>query len=276
MCSFSGSSALHPGTFESKWVKFQRILSAGSGICPSLRAGLFVKLFAGVWFFFLRQIHLKVALRKRWHSQPERTVGNAGTEPHKSSRQISSPACKNVPDVCRTPFLWWQCPTFSEVENWSGAEPVKASETSDCNSMSGQGVWNRGDGRSERKNNCSHMQNNLLPGEIPKPYPLTLGSGGWSEDQGLGLLSSHLCSFQVPPCSLWRDENQHVLTLRLSLLTVNLDFNLFLSALPSAAYFMSSIFHICRGVSSFNSPRFLKSPFCTFFLSILPPPLHPC
>lgn len=91
---------------------------------------------------------------------------------------------------------------FSEVENWSGAEPVKASETSDCNSMSGQGVWNRGDGRSERKNNCSHMQNNLLPGEIPKPYPLILGSGGWSEDQGLGLLSSHLCSFQVPPCSL--------------------------------------------------------------------------
>lgn len=172
MCSFSGSRILHPGTFESKWVKFQRILSADLGICLSPRAGLFVKLFAGVWLFFLRQIRLKVALRMRWHSQPQHTVANVETEPHKFSRQISSPACKNVPAVCSTLFLWWQCPTFfCGLRIGVGAEPVKAFETSNCNSMSGQGVWNRGDGRSERKNNCSHMQNNLLPGEVARRDP---------------------------------------------------------------------------------------------------------
>jgi len=65
-------------------------------------------------------------------------------------------------------------------------------------------------------------------------------------------------------------------TLRFAMLTLDLDFNLFLSPLPSVACFMTSIFHMCRGVSSFNSPRFFKSPFFTFSLSILPPPRRPC
>lgn len=30
----------------------------------------------------------------------------------------------------------------------------------------------------------------------------------WSGEQGPHLLQSHLCSFQVPPCSLWRDKIQ--------------------------------------------------------------------
>lgn len=192
MCSFSSSSVLHPGTFESKWVEFQRVLS-----CQSLRACLLVGLlFDGVCLFFLRQILiLKSCSEKDESLYPHPTVRRAGTEFCKSSRQISSPACKNGPDVqlvasvVSASFILWF---------WNGSGD-RGSEQ--CFRQAIAVEWVVKGTMSKKQSNLSHMLNNLLPGELAGRAPQVLPSKfciTWRAGTG----SLGLPSLQLPGAAL--------------------------------------------------------------------------
>lgn len=239
MCSFSSSSVLHPGTFESKWVKFQRVSSADFGICRSLRACLLVTVFDGVCLFFLRQIltlkscsEKEVVFAAVTHCGEHRdwTLRVLQADFIPSLQQQSQRVRHAVSVVSASYFFLW-------FKNWNGGRGRE--ET--CFRQTIAKVQVVKGYRIEKETEWVRKKittptcwitfcQERWQGGLHNPYPPASASGGWSGEQGPGLLSSHLCSFQLPPCSLQRDENQHVPTLRFSLVT--LTWTLIRSSLP--------------------------------------------
>lgn len=202
MCSFSSSSVLYPGIFESKWVKFQRVLSADFWELL-VSEGLFVSWVAVWWCVFVlseTNTHfLKAALKKRQHFHPHPTVRRAGTEFCKSSRQISSPACKNGSDM---QLIGSVVSASFSLSFWNGSGD-RGSEQFFRQTLQ-QSKWSRGMEQWVRNKATSPtcwitFCQESWHGELHKPHPLNFA---WRGEQGLDLLGSHLWSFQVLPCSL--------------------------------------------------------------------------
>lgn len=150
---------------------------------------------------------LKAALRKRRRSHPQPAVRSAGTEFCKSSRQISSPAYKNGPDVqliasvvSASFFLWF----------WNGNGDTGSEQ---CLRQAIAVAWVvKGCGKmSKKQSNLSHMLNNFLSGEVagraPQALPSEFCTTGVLWRAGTG--SPGLPSLQLPGASLlpvkWRE-----------------------------------------------------------------------